>query len=470
MRTIKNYIYLAIALAGFTSCATVKVEKPLEAYGSNSFKAKPSVVSFTTQSKILDIQNELNKSFSGMLYEDNSLDNNGGDNLMVKAWKQGDLKLDMNGNVLSYRVPLKVWLKAGFKVEKFGISLSDYRELNAALALKFKTAVTINKDWTITTVTEPDGYEWLTTPVIKLGKVDMSVKFVADLILKASSKKVGTMIDGSIKDYLNIKPYAQQAWDLMSKPVKLNDEYNVWLKLSPQTLVSSPLTATNGMIRHQAGVISTIELSMGEAPLANVTKPLPSLLIGQIPTDKATLYAYINLPFDEINKQANKLIVGKTFEQGKKKVTLDMVRVYGSNGKLIAETQLSGSFKGTLYFSGTPAYNASDSTLVVNDFDFDVSTKNFLVKSATWLLQDTFKKMISERLKWSIKKEMVMINSTINDNLKSYKLTDGVILSGSVNKLDPGAIIISTNGINCEVTAQGKAGIAITPGFMTKGK
>jgi len=462
MKYICQFFLAIIALIIITSCKSVQVEKPLEVYNNHAYSTKNSVVSFTTQTKISDIQNELNRSFTGLIYEDNSLENNGGDNVMVKAWKQGDIQLNMKGNILSYRVPLKTWIKAGFNVQKFGISLADYRELNASLALKFNTAITLNPDWTVTTKTTSEGYEWLSTPTVKVGGMDISVKFVADVIMQASLKKLGTTIDESIKDYMDLKPYARKAWEIANNPIKLNDEYNVWLKISPQKIVSSAFTANNGMIRHLAGLNGTIRLSMGEGPeKAEIAKPLPDLLIGEIPVDVTTLYAYVSLPYNEINKIALTYLKGKSFEQGKRKVVVEDVKIYGSDGSLVAETVLSGSFKGTIYFKGKPAYNPVDSTLIVKDFDYDLSTKNFLVKSASWLYQDGFKRLIADQLKWSIKKEMVMIRSTVNNNLKAYKLTPGITLTGSIDRVEPGQVFITSEGMVPEILAKGKFGITI---------
>jgi hypothetical protein len=461
MKRISTYL-LFIAITGLISCKTVKVDKPQESYNDGLPVPKTSVVTFTTQSKIKDIQTELNKSVSGLIYEDNSLENNGGDNIMVKAWKQGDIVIDMKDNTLSYSVPLKTWIKSGFSISKFGLSVSDYRELNAALALKFNTRLTLNHDWTVTTKTTSAGYEWLTTPTIKVGGIDISVKFVADMILQSSLKKVGAIIDDNIKEYLDFKPYIEEAWNLSGKPVKLNDQYNVWLKLSPQKIISSALVADKGVIKHKAGMTGTVSLTIGSEPEPEVgVKPLPDLLLGDLPTENTTVYAYVKVPYNELTNTASKFAKGKTFEQGRRKVTVEDIKIYGSGTDLVAETTLTGSLTGTIYFKGKPAYNASDSTIIIQDFDYDLSTKNFLIKSASWLYQDGFKRLIANQLKWSISNEMSLVKSAINSNLKAYKLSDGIVLSGSVTKVQPGSIYILPDGIISEIGASGKFNINI---------
>lgn len=459
-----KYLYFSLLVVAifFTSCSTVKIEKPNELYTNQKVEVKPSVISFNIQSRVADIQEEINKQFQGLVYEDNNLSN---DNVMVKAWKQGEFKVDMNNNVLSYRIPLKLWVKAGFEISKFGLTVSDYRELNGAIALKFKTAVTINPDWSITTKTEAEGYEWLNAPAVKIAGMDMSVKFIADILMQGSVKSIGPKVDKSLKEYLDFKPYAQKAWAIMDEPFNLNEQYNVWLQVCPQSLMTSQLNGNKGVIGLNTAVTASIEMSMGNKPETRQSRNLPSLQLGKAISPEASINAFINVSFDEINKQAATFLVGKTFEQGKRKVKVERVNIYGSNGKLVAETQLSGSLKGTLYFTGVPSYNPSDSTVVINEFDYDISTKNFLVKSASWLYQDGFRKLIAQNLKWSIKNDMKEINHLLNSTLSSYTIQEGVLLKGTVNKLLPGSIVINPSGITTEITANGRLGLTITPKF-----
>ena len=191
MKTINQFklvSLLMISIIAFSSCSTMKVAKPSEEYNAPKYTPQPSVINLPLSVNIIDIQNKLNKQFSGLIYNDDSYENNNNDNIMVKAWKKEDFKLNYSDDGMWYRIPLKLWIKAGWKVSKLGITLSDYREVNAEIALKFKTKFTINKDWSFTTVTTSDGFEWLSTPVMKIGPIDVPITSVASMILKANKE------------------------------------------------------------------------------------------------------------------------------------------------------------------------------------------------------------------------------------------------------------------------------------------
>lgn len=465
IKQIQNlkYWYPIVFILLMASCATVKIEKPEEAYSYVPVRPTPSIIGFTLEAKLSDIQEKLNETFSGLVYEDNSLDDNGGDNLMVKAWKQEKIILTMKEDMLIYRVPLKLWIKAGFKTKQLGITFSDYREVSGAIALVFRTRLSINPDWTINTQTETSGYEWITEPVVKVAGLSIPVKFVADLILQKNLKTISNSIDESIKEYLDLKPYALQAWKSLNQPVNLSDEYRLWLTPDVSDFYISPILATNGSIRVHTGIKSVLETSVGIRPSVKAPAPLPQLQIKNDLTDDLTINASLNIPFDEINQQATKFVSGQTFSQGGRSVKVEAINIYGSNGKLIAETRLSGSFKGTIYFKGVPTFNMTDSTLYLNDFDFDLSTHNVLIKSAAWLYQGGFRNMMAKEMVWSLAPEIKMLVGEINRSLKSYPLAAGITMKGQVNRISIDDILITPDGVKPFLTAEGKMNIIFSP-------
>ncbi|MEO6069132.1 MAG: DUF4403 family protein [Chitinophagaceae bacterium] len=65
----------------------------------------------------------------------------------------------------------------------------------------------------------------------------------------------------------------------------------------------------------------------------------------------------------------------------------------GADNDLILEIAFTGSHNGTVYFTGNPAYNKSTNSIEWLHFDYDLKTKDFLLKAAKWLFD---KQIISE--------------------------------------------------------------------------
>jgi hypothetical protein len=456
---------IAIGFGVLQGCSTpgIATQAPSENYMSIEYKPKPSTISVPVEIDVKSVETLLNKEINGLIYEDNSLTNNNNDNLMLKVWKRDNFKIDMEGDQLSYRIPLKIWAKAGFKFEKLGISISDYRDINLEIALKFRTKVTLNKDWSITTKTVTDGYDWISQPTVSIAGYNLPITFVADAILKANQSKIGSEVDDAIKTNLDIRNMVSTPWKMIQKPFKLSDEYKMWLKITPTEVFSQPLLSKNNKIRNTIGFKTITETYIGKEPPYKVSNTPPQLSILSKVDDGFEINVLSDIPFTEANELAKKYLLGKTFENGKKKITINEMRLYGGDGKIIVETQVSGSLNGKIYFTGVPYYNPADSTIRVRDFNFEMQTKNALLKSANWLMHGSFVSMIEKRLEFPLKSNLLDARKMIQSSLSNYDMGMGTTLKGRLDDLNIEGIILTRESIKASIIFKGKLTVQVNP-------
>lgn len=110
-----GFLIALFAILSITSCKSLKITRPEEAYSSFDYNPKPSTINVPFYLDMNDIQSMVNKKITGLIYEDNSLEDNNNDNIMVKAWKKEDFTIKYENNQLVYRIPLKLWIKAGWE-------------------------------------------------------------------------------------------------------------------------------------------------------------------------------------------------------------------------------------------------------------------------------------------------------------------------------------------------------------------
>ena len=280
MPAIKRLLLLVTIILVFQSCKTSSIitEKPVEKYAEFNYNPVPSTISLPVEMKVSALEAMINRKLTGLLYADTSLDNNGGDNLMVKAWKKDNIKFGFENGQFIYRVPLKLWIKAGWKIKQFGITLSDYREMNAEIALKFRSSVNVNKDWSISTITTSDGYEWLTKPTLKIGPIDLPITYIADMIIKYNTQTINSAIDAGLTQSLDLKSNVKQAWIEMQKPMLLSEEYGLWLKVTPKSISALPITGGKGVIKHTSSIQAITECYTGKQPPYQLNGTLPDLV------------------------------------------------------------------------------------------------------------------------------------------------------------------------------------------------
>lgn len=438
-------------------------QAPNENYMNIEYKPKPSAISIPVEIDVKSVETMLNKELTGLIYEDNSLTNNGNDNLMVKVWKLDNFKIDMEGDQLSYRIPLKIWAKAGFKLTKLGITISDYRDFNIEIALKFRTKVTLNSDWSLTTKTVSDGYDWISQPTVNIAGYQMPIKYVADVILKTNQSKISDEVDAAIKAKLDIKKMASAPWKMVQKPFKLSDEYKMWLKITPIEVFSQPLVSKNNKIRNIIGFKTLTETFIGNEPPYKVSPTPPELNILSKVDEGFEINVLSDIPFSEVNTLTRKYLLGKTFENGKKKITINEIKLYGSDGKIVVETDVTGSMNGKLYFTGVPYFDAADSTIKVKDFNFEMHTKNALLKSANWLMHANFVNMIQKRLEFPLSSNIKEAKKMMQTSLASYDMGMGTKLKGILDDLNVEGVILTRESIKASIVFKGKLNIQVNP-------
>ena len=462
MRSIINLLIFLSVVMAFQSCSTsLQTEKPAEKYIPFSYNPVPSTISLPVEMKVPALEALLNKQLNGLIYEDNSLDDNGGDNIMVKAWKKENIKLGFEKGQFTYRIPLKLWIKAGWRFEQFGIYLSDYREMNAEIALKFHSSVVVNKDWSVTTITASDGYEWLTKPTLKIGPVDLPITFIADMIIKYNMETINSAIDEGLQESLDLKTTAKQAWVEIQKPMLLSEEYGLWLRVSPKSISAMPISGGKGIIKHTSSIQAVTECFTGKKPPERINPVLPDLVaVNKLSDDfLANVVSYIG--YEYLDSVTRSMLINTTYTFGKKKITITAVSVYGNESKMIIATDVTGSINGKLYFSGLPIYRAIDSCIILKDLQFSMQTKSVLLKSASWLVNSGIEKIIGRNLSYPIGAELRETYEMMVESLKRYEIGEGFYLTGVLNGIEVQPPVLAPAGIIAPVSIKGKLSVRL---------
>lgn len=462
MRILLKLLLFVSACLAFQSCSTtLPTEKPAVSYTPFTYEPVPSTISLPVEMKVTALEALLNRQVNGLIYEDNSLDDNGGDNIMVKAWKKENIRLSFEKGQFNYRIPLKLWIKAGWKIEQFGISLSDYREMNAEIALKFHSSVTVNKDWSVTTVTASDGYEWLSKPTLKIGPVEIPITFIADMIIKYNTQTINSAIDDGLKQSLDLKTTARDAWITLQKPMLLSAEYGLWLRVSPKTISALPISGGNGVIRHTSSIQAVTECFTGKQPPARINAVLPDLLtVNKLSDDfLANVTSYIG--YEYLDSITRSMLMNTSYTFGKKTITITGISIYGNENQMIIATDVTGSIKGKLFFSGIPVYRTSDSSIILKDLKFALQTKNILLKSASWLANSGIEKMIASKMSYPIGSEMRETYTMMAESLKKYELGQGFFISGNLGGMEVLQPVLAPAGIIAPISIKGKLAVRL---------
>ena len=463
---VPKILWFLPAILLIQSCARKPFLPPAPAAtyaGTVASVKEVSTLNIPIEIPLSEISRKINEQLGLVLFEDNSLEDNGGDNLMLKVTKREPIALDgKGGNLFAIRVPLKIWAKAGYKVEKFGVSVSKYEDTEFDIDMDFLTRINLNSDWKVSTSTVSNGYKWVSEPKVKIGFFSIPVTGIIEKIIERELPQVVKTVDGEVAK-ISFRQQVESVWKSVQNPILMNQTYQAWLKVSPQSIVMTPIGMKGNNVRVGLGINTLAETFMGAKPAASALIPLPVLKINEKMEEKFEVGLMTEIPFSQMKKIAMEQAGGKTYEfnDGKQKITVLDMEIYGHGDDLVVGTTLSGALNGKVFIKGKPYYDAASQSLKMKDLDYDLETKNGLLKTADWLAHGKFLKMMEPHFSIPVSAQLEEARKMIRENLTGDAMNKMVKLNGSLSELRPGAMFVRPEGIRAIIYAKGKLEVKV---------
>lgn len=410
---------------------------------------------------VSEINNLINQSVKGVLYEDQSFTDNNNDQFKVKVEKQGNIALKaLTNNRLMISVPLKIWAEKGYGTLGYYL----YKDTNFNLIMNFITSISATPDWKLATKTITAGFVWTQKPVLDYGKVKIPIAGFIESTLKEQQSKFTDLIDQQVKSKFNLQPYLVMAWNQFSKPINISEEYNTWLKITPQNTYMSPLQVFADKIKTTIGIDLFSETYVGQIPLgSNDVSTVPNFTINPNLHNIFNLQTTANIGFDEATKLARQQFLNKEFplNSNKNTVKVDDIKVYPEKDQIVIEVKAEGAVNGTAFIKGKPAYDAVNHKIVLTNTDFNLKTKNLLQKMLTVLFEGKIRRMIEKDYGIPLAEIETTSRKSLTDNFNKeyYK---GLRLQGRVLDLKPTQFLLSDNYITVVIDTKAQLQLNIS--------
>jgi Domain of unknown function (DUF4403) len=434
-----------------------------------------STINIPISLSIKDLEAAINKQFNGVLYNDDSYENNDNDNLIVSVKKIDAFQLSASADKIKIIAPLEVYVKGRLKKDFFSLFDQDFgidksKDATFRLNVVVNTKISVNQDWDIITKSEA-GFQWREQPYLELGPIKIPIGSIIETAVNNQIADINKKLDAEITKNIKIKPMATQLWNQLQAPIVVSERYQTYLKIIPEFISLSNVNSDGKKLDVNLGFRSDIAFVSGSKPEPVELKPLPKLQQQTRIDSTFNLYFNASMNFNYATQLAKEQFVGKTlkFDNDKQEVTINDLSFFNNGNKLGMMLNLTGfyrtgffkkKFKGTVYALGTPVYNDSTQILSIKDFDFDVKSKDALIGTAEWLLKGSFKKTIQEKLKYSMKDEIDKAIKSADDALKNAKIPN-MKLNGKVEKIKPYGISLSDQGIQVVIQSTGNLKVMI---------
>lgn len=447
---IIRWVAYAIILLITGGCGSaLRIEGPQESYVPGAFFSSPSVLPIVAEIDLKGLEKTVNKKFDGLLYEDNGSNQK---DLEIKVWKAGNFSVFVNNDEISYRIPLKIWSRFTWKVEKFGFILSDKYDATGSIALVYKTKLDVDNNWNVKTKTTSAGYSWIETPKLSVAGINIPVKSIADFALSRTEKLISDGIDKAIGEYINLRELVNGFWQDIQEPIKVDSTYNAWVRVIPTGVTLSPFSSYSGKLQIPITFIGEVETIAGSNIPYTVPLDLPTLGKSYDKPAKFNINLKADVTFDQIIKAAMQKLDGMVFSEGGKSIKVVGLRLYSSSGKAVLALDVDGSFKGRIFLTGDMEYDPNTLSISVKNADFDIKTRSSLVKSANWLLHGMILRKLQPYLTYNVEQMLEEVRVNANNMIQKYSLFEGVYLYGNLDAISvsnitmvPGAVRVGAN-------------------------
>lgn len=420
---------------------------------SYTFPRIKSTITVPISIPLSEVTSLINKSVYGVLYEDNSYTDNNNDQFKVRVEKDGNIDIAaLKGNKLLISIPLKIWAEQGYGT----LGMYMYQDTDFKVIMNFITTIETNPNWTLKTKTVSNGFDWTSKPVLDYGAVKIPISSVIESTLTKKQSGFTGLIDQKIKESFDLKPYLLLIWNNFNDPINISEDYNTWLKVSPQTVYISPLKIYFDVIKMTVGLDMYSETFIGQKPLPNsAISQFPNYqLKEQIPTI-FDLKTTANVSYTDATALAKLQFLNQEFELSseKSKVKITDINVHGEGSYIVIEAQTEGAVNGISIIKGIPYYDATKNKIALKETDFKLKTKSIFKKTIAVLFEGKIKKMIEAD--YGIPMQDIIQESkknlTISFNKEYYP---GIFLQGKVLDFKPSQVLLTQNHMTIVIDTQ----------------
>lgn len=466
-------LFLLFLLPGFlwlqacSSSSTLQPQAPTATVApAPVLKPRLSTINMPVSFQIRALEEKLNRDFNGVLYKDEDLK---GDNIAVTVSKNGALRIHAEGNKIAFTVPLHIYAKGRWIWEACKICprVQKTEDTEFDLVIKSESQLAFTEDYSIKTTTVGD-FEWgQTKPVLSLGPLKISLAPFVEPVMRKQMGSLTAQLDREIQNRINLKDYVQKAWMQIQQPIQLNQQLNAWLSIQPKDIRISPLVAHNGEMMLQIGFSSYLQAVTDGKPKQVANSKLPRLITNSKFPNEIQIGLVSEITYEHATRLLQQQLKGKkyTFKGGKDQLTIQDLNLSGSGDKVVLMLDITGKTKtglftknitGQIFLKAIPYYDAATSTIRIKELDYDLSTKDRILKTASWLVKNSFIENIQNQVNLPVKTQLddtrKMLQSTLD---KAGRVNDMVMLKGNITEIAPEAIFVTPNSLKAVINAKG---------------
>lgn len=361
-----------------------------------------------------------------------------------------DMAMSMSGNQFTVTSQIEFTVNTRFKsaLTQFGVASCGVNETMPRIEFTLTGTVGWSPLGDIVVSPRPYALKWLRP--CNITALNLNVESLLNFPL-LRDKLQAAIYDGVFAGLRQVSLRTQLArtWPELNAPREIQP--GIWLVPHPDKVSFADPVGNGRYVNTGVMVRAMPEILTGSKPVVPLP-PVPTPERG-INGDSLHLAVRGDIALSEAEKLLDQKLAGKPMTVGGHTVLVDAIRLYGSEDKAVIGLTLSKPVRAEIFVLGKPVFDVEKNEVHFDNLSYSLGTRDFLLKSANWLLGSTFRDTLQQKARFRFDDDLA-------DSLKDFRdyqleLGSGLSLRGGINRVRPQSLFFTQDHLQAYVIVDG---------------
>jgi hypothetical protein len=321
------------------------------------------------------------------------------------------------------------------------------------IRISYSSSIGISENYSLKSTTTLNEVSTLNPCTITVFNFDATSKLKKEI--KKSLNNATKDIDTEISK-VNFHSQMEQVWSMLWQPIPLNGYGYLYLK--PKN------TAANRILFKEDTAQFNISLSaypsVSTDRLEIEPKALPQLL-PSAKSDGFKIYVDVTAGYDSLSSMLTQELKGMKLDLKGRKFIFGDLKIYGAaNQRLTIKVNFTGKATGSIFLVGTPIFDSEQQYISFPDLEYDLKTKNVLLKSTKWLFDKKITDLLRQSATFDLKPKLNHLAKEMNNGL-NQQIGAGITMSGKVDTIKIDLIHPQQNDLFLRLQTEGMLNVKL---------
>lgn len=369
-----------------------------------------------------------------------------------------DLNLRLTGNRFALAAEAEFAINSRFKskLAQFGVASCGVNEAMPRVQFTLGGTLGWSPAGDVVITPEPWGLKWLRSCNITAFQLNLE----SLLNLPGVREQVREAMQAALADALkqvSLRASLARVWPELNAPREVQPA--LWLLPQPERVAFVEPVGNGRMVTTGLAVQARPVLVSGARPaLAVPPVPRPERSVSG---EGVHLALKGDIALTDAAALLNRQLAGKPIKAGSRTVQIDNIRLYGFEDKAVIGLLLSQPVQAEIFLLGKPVFDVEKNEVRFEQLEYSLGTRDFLTRSASWLLGGTFRSTLEQRARFRFDDDMAGALKEFRDLKRD--IGHGLVLRGGVDRVRPLGLYFTQERLEVQVLIDGRLALESAP-------